>query len=117
MCHGSGARLSAIAGGVTWRLSRTAAETTVAKWQAGIRQEMADSLLRVREEMHTATNGKLDAISSISSAMQRLSAGPAVTTRPYRISDLISKTLDGNSDKGQFRNFMAELHWMQSGES
>ena len=39
--------------------------------QQQIRQEMADSLQRVHEEMHTAINGRLDAISSISSAMQR----------------------------------------------
>ena len=60
-----------------------------------------------------AINGRLDAISSISSAMQRLSAGPAETVKPYRIRDLIPKNWDGSHDKGQFRNFMAELHlWM-----
>ena len=67
---------------------------------------MADSLQRVREEVHTANNGRLDAISSISSAMQRLSAGPAETARPCRISDLISKSWDGSLDGGQFQ----ELH-------
>ena len=76
---------------------------------------MADSLQRVREEMHTAINGRLDAISSISSTMQRISAGPAETAKPYRISDLIPKSWDGSHDKGQFRNFMAEPHlWMQA---
>ena len=40
--------------------------------QQQIRQEKADSLQRVREEMHTAMNGRLDASSSISSAMQRI---------------------------------------------
>ena len=73
-----------------------------------IRQEMADSLQRVREGMHTAINGRLDAISSISSAMQRLSACTAETVKPSRISDLIPKSWDGSHDKGQFRNFMAE---------
>ena len=83
--------------------------------QQQIRQEMADSLQRVREEMHTAINGRLDAVSSISSAMQRLSAGPAETAKPYRISDLIPKSWDGSHDKGQLRHFMAELHlWMQA---
>ena len=72
-----------------------------------IRQEMADSLQRVREEMHTAINGRLDAINSMSSALQRLSAGPAETAKPYRISDLIPKCWDGSHDKGQFENFMA----------
>ena len=83
--------------------------------QQQIRQEMADSSQRVREEMHTAINGRLDAISSISSAMQRLSAGLAETAEPCRISDLIPKSWDGSHDKGQFPNFMAELHlWMQA---
>ena len=44
---------------------------------------------RVREDMHTAINGRLDAISSISRAMQELSAGPVETAKPYKISDLI----------------------------
>ena len=83
--------------------------------QQQIRQELADSLQRVREEMHTAINGRLDAISSIPSAIQRLSTGPAETSKPYRISDLIPKSWDGSHDKVQFRNFMAELHlWMQA---
>ena len=70
---------------------------------------------RVREEMRTAINGRLDAIGSISSAMQRISAGPAEAAKPYRISDLIPKSWEGRHDKGQFRNFMAELHlWMQA---
>ena len=59
--------------------------------QQQIRQEMADSLQRLPEEMHTAIIGTQDAISSISSAMQRLSAGPAETAKPHRISDLIPK--------------------------
>ena len=112
-----------------WRHSEAleiAAAAAVAQQQAGmataadlmtlqqqIRQDIVDSLQRVREGMHTAINGRLDAI-SISSAMQRLSAGPAETAKPYRVSDVIPKSLDGSHDKGQFRNFMAELHlWMQ----
>ena len=83
--------------------------------QQQIRQEVADSLQRVREEMHTAIKGNLDEISSISSAMQRISAGPAEAAKPYRISDLIPKRWDGSHDKGQFRNFVAELHlWTQA---
>ena len=62
-----------------------------------------------------AINGRLDAISSISSAMQKLSAGPAKTATPYRISDLIPKSWDDSHDKGQLRNFMAELNlWMHA---
>ena len=68
--------------------------------------------------MHTAINGRLDSFSSISSAMQRLSAGAAETSKPYRISGLIPKSWDGSHDKGQLRNFMAELHlWMQRGQT
>ena len=70
---------------------------------------------RVREEMHTAINGRLGALSSISSALQRLSGGPAETSKPNRISDLIPKSRDGRHEQGQFRNLMAELHlWMQA---
>ena len=47
--------------------------------------------------------------------MQRLSAGPAEAAKPHRISVLIPKSWDGSHDKGQPRNFMAELHlWMQA---
>ena len=88
ICHGSGALLSAIA---------SAAAAAVAEKRAGmaIRQEMAVSLQRVREEMHTTINDRLDAVSSISSAMQRLSAGLAETAKPNRISDLIPQSWDG----------------------
>ena len=83
--------------------------------QPQLRQEMADCLQRVREEMHTAIMGRLHAISSISSAMQRLSTGSAETAKPYRISDLIPKSWDGGHENGQLRNFVAELRlWMQA---
>ena len=83
--------------------------------QQQVRQELAASLQRVREDMHTAIKGRLGAISSISSGMQRLSAGPAEAAKLYRISDLTPKSWDGSHDKGQFRNFMAELYlWMQA---
>ena len=98
--------MSAIASEVTRKPSRSAAGAAVAEQQAGmataadsmtlqqqIRQEMADSLQRVREEMHTAINGRLEAISSISSAMQRISAGPAEAAKPSRTSDLILEEL------------------------
>ena len=42
-------------------------------------------------------------------------AGPAETAKPCRIGELIPKSWDGSHEKGQFRNFMAELHlWMQA---
>ena len=65
---------------------------------------MADSLQRVREETHTAINGRLDAISSIPSAMQRTSAGRAEAAKTHRISDLIPKSWDASHHRGQFRN-------------
>ena len=62
-----------------------------------------------------AINGRLDAISSISSVMQSLSAGTAEAAKPYKIIYLIPKSWDGSHEKGQFRKFMAELHlWMQA---
>ena len=65
--------------------------------------------------MHTAISGRLESISSISSAMRRLSAGSAEAAKRYRISDLIPKSWDASHEKGQFRNFMAERHlWIQA---
>ena len=91
----------------------TAADLVTVQQQ--IRQKLADSLQRVREEMHTATNGRPDASNSISSAMQRISAGPAATAKAYRITDLMLKSWGGSHEKGHFRNFMAELRlWMQA---
>ena len=53
---------------ITWKQPMaTAADLMTLQQQ--IRQEMADSLQRVREDMHTAINGRLGAISKISSAM------------------------------------------------
>ena len=51
----------------------------------------------------------------ISVALQKMSKGSPETVMPYGISDLIPKSWDGSNDKGQFRNFMAELRlWMQA---
>ena len=100
---------------VTLHQAGVATAADSATLQQQIRQEMTDSLQRVREEMHPAISGRLDAISSISSAMHTLSAGPAETAKPYRIRDLIPKSWDGSHERGQFRNFMAELHvWMKA---
>ena len=47
--------------------------------------------------------------------MQGLSAGPAETAKPYRIRDLTPKSCDDSHEKGQLKNFMAELHlWVQA---
>ena len=78
--------------------------------QQQIRQEIAGSLQRVREEMHTAIRGRLDAISSISSDTQRLSAGPAETAKPYRISDLIPKMGErGKLRDGSFTRWVSDF--------
>ena len=92
-----------------------ASTAKLAALQHQIRQELADSAQRIREEMHATINGRVDAMNSISSALQRISAGLAETAKPRKISDLIPKNWDGNNERGQFRNFMAELHlWMQA---
>ena len=65
------------------------------------------TLQQVREDMHTAINGTPVAIGSISSAVQRISAGSTEPAKPYRISDSIPKNWDGSHEKDQFRNFMA----------
>ena len=98
-----------------------ASTANLAALQHQIRQELANFVLRIWEEMHATINGKTDAINSISSALQRISAGLAETAKPYKISDLIPKSWDGNNERGQFRNFMAELHlrmqaWSNQGE-
>ena len=83
--------------------------------QQQIRQEIAESLQRVREEKRTQKSMADWMQSAASIAMQRLPAGPPETAKPYRISDLIPKSWDGSHDKGKFRNFMAELHlWIQA---
>ena len=77
--------------------------------QQQVRHEIAASLQRVREEMHTAIDGKLGC-NQQQLQCYRLSAGPAEVAKPYRISDLIPKSWDVSHDKGQFGNFMTELH-------
>ena len=116
ICHITGALFSAIAShlealaAVAQLQANMATTADLMTLQQQIRRDMADSLKRVREEMHTALNGRLDAISSISNTMQKLSAHPAETAKPHKISDLIPKSWDGSHYKGQFKNFMAELH-------
>ena len=35
--------------------------------------------------------------------------------KPYRISDFTPRNFEGSNDKGEFRNFMSNLHlWMQA---
>ena len=78
---------------MTKQLAGMAATADLLKLQQQIRQDIADSLQRVREEMHTATNGRLDAISNISSAMKRLSAGPAENSQAVKDQRLDTEEL------------------------
>ena len=43
-----------------------------------------------------------------------MTAKPA-ESKPYRISDLITRKWEGGNEKGEFRSFMSDLHlWMQA---
>ena len=74
-CRHSEALEIAAAAAVAQQQAAMATTADLMTLQQQIRQEIVDSLQRVRDGVHTAINGRLDAISSIPSAMQRLSAG------------------------------------------
>ena len=75
---------------------------------------MADVMQQLRTEMNETVNGRIDVLSSINTALQKVSAKLAVS-KPYRISDLIPRRWEGSNDKGDFRHFMSDLHlWMQA---
>ena len=76
---------------------------------------MADSLQQVREEMHTAINGRLRR------NQQHLQCHAEDLSRSCRSSQAVQnqgldpEELGGQSGQSQFRNFMGELHlWMQA---
>ena len=69
----------------TW--SPTAGIVTI---QQQLRQDMADVIQHLRTEMNETVNGRIDMFSSINAAVQNESAKPAAS-KPYRISDLISR--------------------------
>ena len=59
-------------------------------------------------------NNRVDMLNSINTALQNVAAKP-VDSKPYRISDLIPRSWEGNNEKGEFRSFMSDLHlWMQA---
>ena len=71
-------------------------------------------LLRLLAECIHDKHGKIDVLSSINTSLQNESATPAAS-KPYRITDLITRNLEGSNDKGNFRHFMTDLHlWMQA---
>ena len=59
---------------------------------------MADVTQQLRTEMNETINDRIDVLSSITSALQKVSAKPIVS-RPYRISDFIPGNWEGSNDK------------------
>ena len=86
----------------------------MAVFQQQLREEVADVIQQFRTEMNERINGRMDMLNSISTAIQSMSTRPNVF-KPYKISDLIPRTWEGNNGKGEFRSFMSDLHlWMQA---
>ena len=53
-------------------------------------------------------------LNSINIALQNVST-KTTDFKPYRISDLIPRNLEGGNEQGEFRSFMSDLHlWMQA---
>ena len=71
----------------------------LAVFQQQLRQEVADVIQQLRTEMNEKINGRMEMLSSISTAIQNV---PMKTndSKPYRISDLIPRNWDGNNEKG-----------------
>ena len=85
-----------------------------AAFQQQMRQEVADAMQQLRVEITGPINGRVDMLGSINTALQNVAAKP-VDSKPYRISDLIPRSWEGNNETGDFRSFMSDLHlWMQA---
>ena len=69
----------------------------MAVFQQQLRQEVADVIQQFRTEMNERINGRLDMLNSISTEIQGMSAKPNVF-KPYKISDLIPRTWEGNNE-------------------
>ena len=83
-------------------------------FQQQLRQKVADVIQQLRAEMSETISSRMDMMGSISAALQRVSA-KSTESKPYRISDLIPRNMEGSTEKGEFRMFMADLHlWMQA---
>ena len=70
-----------------------------AVFQQQLRQEVADVIQQLRTEMNETTNGRMDMLNSISTAIQNVSM-KTNDSKPYRISDLIPRNWEGNNEKG-----------------
>ena len=66
-------------------------EADLAAFQQQLRQEMANAIQQLRTYKSETVNDRTDMSSSINTALQKVSAKPAVS-KPYRISDLIQET-------------------------
>ena len=71
-----------------------------ATFQQQLRQEVADVIQQLRAEINEAISGRMDTMSSISTALQKVSAN-AAESKPYRISDLIPRNWEGSNEKGE----------------
>ena len=64
--------------------------------------------------MSGTMNSRVGMLSSINTALQNVAAKP-VNSKPYRISDIIPRSWEGNNEKSELRSFMSDLHfWMQA---
>ena len=80
-------------------------------------QEVADVMQHPRVEMTGTINCSVDMLSRINTALQHVAANPG-DSKPFRVSDLIPWSWEGNNEKGDVRSFMSDLHlWMQAWSS
>ena len=82
--------------------------------QQQLKQEVADAMQQLRLEVTGKINSRVDMLSSINTALENIAAKP-VDSKPYRISDHIPRSWEGNNENGEFRSFMSDLLlWMQA---
>ena len=105
-CSSASAAVAAEAGTVT--------TADLVSLQQQFRQELADAVVQIRNEMRNEVNGRLDLLNSMTTAILNIATASSNGTRPHKISDLIPKNWEGSNEKDDFRNFMSDLHlWMQ----
>ena len=69
-----------------------------AAFQQQLRQEVTDVMKQLRAEVNDTMSGRMDMLNSINTALQNVPARPG-ETKPYRISDLITRNCEGNDGK------------------
>ena len=75
---------------------------------------MADVIQQLKVEVNESISGRMDMLNSINTALQNVSAKPT-DSKPYRISDFLTRNWEGSNEKGEFRSFTLDLHlWMQA---